>query len=131
MSLPDGAEYWQDVKSGSNSYRYQPTHSTFAKCHLRGNFYTHDASRVDCHFCIALMTPEVLEKMAKAHANNLGNREHAAKKKFNKVQSKGAKAHGLGLCKCGHYRVKRVQRATGTPFKACSNYPICKITENY
>lgn len=130
MSLPDGAEYWESVSGHNRPVKYEPTHAKGGNCHLRGHYYTNDIEQVTCHFCKRLLTPEILEAMAKAHANNLRNRAAAEKKKFNKLQAKLAAKHKMGICPCGHHRVKRVQRSTGKAFKGCSNYPKCTLTEN-
>jgi DNA helicase-4 len=124
MSLPDGAEYWQDVKGHFNRSPVSMGCSKFTGCEYKGNYFTYDIEQVTCHWCKAHMTDEIKAEMAKRHQQQLdatANRIKLADEKLISVN---------GACpKCGNPLTIRKNGKTSEKFRGCIKYPQCKHTE--
>jgi len=129
MSLPDGAEYWQDIKASSN--RYHPTHASINVCHLTNGSTSNLPEHIDCHYCKKLMTPESIADMAKLESNRIRNLEHRTRQKRKKIKDGWLKKYPNNpICECGFPMLERTNRKDQTKFFGCCQYPICKNTKS-
>ena len=97
MSLPDTAEYWQDVKRGSNKHIF--THIKGKDC---GHFHVAESKEldeIDCHSCKKIIESDK-ELKSKLEKNN-GKRYNGHKKK------KGFQL--LSTIKFGKYKGQNLQ----------------------
>ena len=128
MSLPDTAEYWQDVKSrepytGRNFY-----HIPGANCGHRHLFEAKKLGDVNCFACLELIAQGYEHGLEEGKTDF---RSKSQKKRDRKEELARIEREKFGKCTCGHCRVKRKNKITGQFFLGCSNYPKCKITSSY
>lgn len=80
MSLSDTAEYWQDVKKGSNKYVF--THIKGKDC---GHFHVAESkelNEIDCHACKKIIENDAELKSQLENNNGLRYKNHRKKKGF-------------------------------------------------
>lgn len=129
MSLPDTAEYWQDIKSSFGRTKHKFTHVPNFDC---GHHHIFDAtyiSEVDCYSC--------LEALKNGLDHNLKSAEDLARKIENRRQQKANKRKKKAIkklpnnpiCSCGFVMIKRENKTSHAKFWGCSQYPICKQTK--
>lgn len=129
-SLPDGAEYWWDVKS-NNRHRYHPTHATVNRCHLSNGDESNVVDDIDCHYCKGLMTPESLAEMENKEIEKQRRfQQSASAKRENRKHLALMKLKGNPICVCGFPMTLRTNRTKGTQFYGCIDYPNCKLTKS-
>lgn len=127
MSLPDSAEYWQDVKA-SRPYRgYVPIyHIPGLNC---GHSHRHNAillGDVTCRSC--------LKKIAEGYQHGLSDGKTDFRSKGEKKRERKrelAKIEHEKYGKCGHcngFLKLRLNSIKKTFFLGCENFPKCKYT---
>jgi len=97
MSLPDGAEYWNDVKKPSNKHIF--THVKGLDC---GHFHvteSNELNEIDCHACKKLIEND-LELKSRLEKNN-------GKRYDNHRRRKGFEASST--IRFGKYKTKTIQ----------------------
>lgn len=132
MSLPDGAEYWQDVKNRTpytgRTFRHHPTHTCSHFNKRSGNaLRTPYKNDVNCFECAQAIENGNLEGIIGDIAPEyfyLGKKE---KKRYN-AQKLFEETHGK--CSCGSDWKIRTNKTNNTQFLGCSNYPKCKNTKS-
>tara|TARA_R110000868_G_scaffold14426_4_gene67188 strand:+ start:14156 stop:14533 length:378 start_codon:yes stop_codon:yes gene_type:complete len=99
MSLPDTAEYWQDVKKHFNTNKHVFTHIKGKDC---GHFHVMESKEldeIDCHACKKIIESEPELKLYLEKNNGARYLVHRKKKGF-KLSS---------VIKFGKYKCKTVQ----------------------
>lgn len=126
MSLPDSAEYWQDVKKKKLPYNGPDYyHIPNAEC---GRKHWHEAKAigdVNCTDCLKLINEGYIHNLpeGKTEFRSKGEIKRQAKAEQEKLEREK-----LGKCSCGCQRVIRTNKIDNIQFLGCSNYPKCKIT---
>lgn len=124
MSLPDSAEYWQDVKRNYPYTGKQFYHIPGADC---GHRHLHEAKKlgnINCFACLELIKNGYDHGLEEGTYLTRSERKHqAAINKRNEFNEK------YGKCSCGCEWVIRKNKSTGQEFLGCNNYPKCKNTK--
>lgn len=131
MSLPDGAEYWQDVKASNSHSKYVFTHIPGIQC---GHFHVDEGvepESITCHACKTILNDRpvemmvlMTEKAAIDQADAQRRHNNTVKKQKHKLRKKAKH----GICSCGYPFVLRRNSSNGTQFLGCWNFPVCKNT---
>lgn len=111
MSLPDGAEYWWDMKGWNGNRKKKVfTHKNGLEC---GHFHVYESKKireVDCYSCIKLLKETIPD--------------------YEKIMTTEPEPM-YGRCSCGSARIKRINTKTKEEFLGCTHWPKCKITSKY
>ena len=122
MSLPDTAEYWNDIKESFNRVKPIFAHIPDADC---GHYHVRNAKRlgdVSCHACLRMIDKGYDHKLKPGVTLSRGQKKQIREiKKQEKM---------YGRCSCGALRISRTRHKDGKKFLGCSKYPECKITSN-
>lgn len=133
MSLPDTAEYWNDVKKRHNSYRGKLFyhHPTYQCSHI--NVVTGNIQRIpykngiNCFECLKAIEEGNLEGIK---ANEIPPTYFMSKKE-RKVYNEQQKTNKtFGKCDCGEEFHIKVNRTNLKLFLGCSTFPKCRKTKS-
>ena len=136
MSLPDGAEYWWDVKNRrtytGRLFRHHPNY----KCsHIRpetGNTCTTPyIDDINCFECIEqIKNGNVVGLIAGKAPETFYMSKTAAKKHRKQKNMDAAFKEKYGVCPCGRSWRIRKNTHTGQEFLGCANFPTCRNTKS-
>lgn len=138
MSLPDAAEYWQDVKRHRGAFSGGPcfTHIKNIECGHFHKYESNDIDKIDCHACKKILKEDlilvgVLEfENEKEVLKNIKRQEHRQQQIIASNKQKALKNAKHGICKCGFPFEKRMNKQSREYFLGCGNYPKCKETKS-
>ncbi len=122
MSLPDTAEYWNDVKRNYPYVGPDFYHIPNIDCGHRHLFEAKLLGDVNCYSCLKLIKEGV------EHNLNEGKTLTKKEKKYLRYIEEQEKLYGR--CSCGELRTIRVNKVKDIKFLGCTNYPKCKITSS-
>ena len=132
MSLPDGAEYWQDVKASHYHSKHVFTHIPGIQC---GHFHVDEGiepESITCNTCKTLLNErpvEMMVLMAEKKAIEQVKEQRRHNNKVKKLKQKLRKKAQHGVCSCGYPFMPRTNSANGNNFLGCWNFPVCKNTK--
>ena len=130
MSLPDTAEYWQDVKGGfriPNGFR----HAKDVDCGHNHNIETEYFNDVDCHACKKIISENRPDNLLDGDAPEFYYYSKTYAKKMRKAKKEREEFNlKHGVCECGSGLVLRINKAKNQQFLGCSKYPNCKKTKS-
>lgn len=120
MSLPDTAEYWNDVKRGYPYMGPDYFHVPGFKCGHRHLYEAKKLGDVNCRGCLKLVEQGHDPELPPGKTLSRSERKRLAHEKEQE------KLHGR--CECGSLRTVRLNRGTGEKFLGCLSYPGCRKT---
>lgn len=126
MSLPDTAEYWQDVKRPRMPYIGPDYyHVPGAECGRKHWYEAKAIGDVNCKDCLKLIEAGYDHGLPEGKTDF---RSNSQKKRDAQIEKQRLENEKLPKCTCGHRMMKRTNRATKEEFYGCTNYPKCKNT---
>ena len=127
MSIPDMAEYWQDVKSNYPYMGPQFYHIPDAKCGHRHLNLAGAIGDVNCHSCLLLIENGLIHNLPEGETDFRSKSQKRREKKYEKARIEYKK---YGKCShCNGFLKQRFNSIKKTFFLGCENYPKCKYTK--
>ena len=122
MSLPDTAEYWDDVKNGHTYMGTYYTHAPNVECGHKHPFEAKLLGDVTC--------PSCLYHIRKGAITNIPEGKTLTKKEKKHLRYIEEREKLYGRCSCGELRTIRVNKVKDIKFLGCVKYPECKVTSS-
>jgi hypothetical protein len=128
MSLPDTAEYWDDIKRSSGYTGPTYYHIPGYECGRKHWYEAKYIDQVNCTECKLALRNGYTHTLKSAEQHRADDERKKRKILKKRIRKSIKDRPDNPVCSCGFAMIKRKNTKNGTEFYGCSNFPICKNT---